>query len=137
MNLTEKAAYIKGLAEGLDLDSTTKEGKVLTALLELCTDMAQQVTDIDSDVDSICDELEAIDADLTDIEDVLFETDEDEDEDAEEFDGGLYEITCPNCGDVVCVDEDMLEDDNLACPACGTKFEIDFDLDDEETEDKE
>ena len=52
--------------------------------------------------------------------------DEDEDDYDEEYEAGLYEITCPQCGEVVCVDEDMLANDDLACPNCGTKFEVDF-----------
>ena len=41
MNLTEKSAYIKGLTEGLELDKTTKEGKVIAALLELVDELAK------------------------------------------------------------------------------------------------
>ena len=39
----------------------------------------------------------------------------------------MYEITCPACGETVCVDEDLLLSEDLACPACGEKFEVDFD----------
>ena len=35
MTLSEKAAYIQGLADGLDLDETTKEGKLIAALIDL------------------------------------------------------------------------------------------------------
>ena len=53
---------------------------------------------------------------------------------ADEYEAGLYEITCPNCGEVVCVDEDMLASDDLTCPNCGTKFEVDFSEDEPEGE---
>ena len=60
--------------------------------------------------------------------------DGDEEDYADEYEAGLYEITCPNCGEVVCVDEDMLASDDLTCPSCGTKFEVDFSEDDDACE---
>ena len=143
MTLTEKLAYIKGLAEGLGVDETTKEGKVLLALVDLLDDVTTAVSELESDMDQAYEELDAIDEDLTDIEDFLWE-DEDEDcdccdcddddcdccdcdEDDELFDGGIYEITCPKCGEIVCMDEDMLFSPDCGCPNCGTSFEIDFD----------
>ena len=135
MNLTEKSAYIKGLMEGLDLDSDKKEVKVIKALVDLVDDLALTVTDLDEDLDQVYDELDAIDEDLTDVEDVVFEDEEDdEDEDGFDEDADMYEITCPSCGETVCVDEDTLLSDDLACPSCGEKFEIDFDGDDEKEE---
>lgn len=122
MNLTEKTAYIKGLMEGLELDAGKKETKVLAALLDIVTDLANDVSDIQDDVSQLYDEVDAIDEDMDDLESYVFDDEDDDDEDDEE----IYEITCPNCGEVVCVDEDMLMDDNLCCPNCDTKFEIDF-----------
>ena len=40
MTITERAAYIKGLAEGLGIDDSTKEGKVINALIGCIDDMA-------------------------------------------------------------------------------------------------
>lgn len=133
MNLTEKAAYLKGLMEGLDLDASKKEVKVLNAMYDLLDDLALTVTDLDSDIDQVYDELDAIDEDLSDIEDVVFDEDEDEC-DCDCCDGDTYELTCPACGATVEVDEDTLLSDDFRCPACGEKFEIDFDEDDEEVD---
>ena len=58
MNLTEKSAYIKGLAEGLEFDKTTKEGKILAALLELVDDLAAEVAGIKEDIDGIDEDLD-------------------------------------------------------------------------------
>ena len=141
MNLTEKASYINGLVEGLELDTTTKEGKVIDALLDLVNDLSNAVSDLSDDVEQIYDELDAIDEDLTDVEDYIFD-DEDDDEDDEENacsccggeddDDDVYEITCPNCGKVVYANEQMLTDENLCCPRCGVKWEAEFE--DEETD---
>lgn len=153
MTLTERMAYIKGLCEGLNIDSNTKEGKVLLSLIDVVEEMAQSVSGLENDMDQVFEELDAIDEDLTDVEDALWEEDdEDEDEyedwedyeddcgcgcghhhhhheeDEEEvYDGDIYEITCPKCGEVVCMDEDMLFSPDCACPNCGTSFEVDFD----------
>ena len=146
MTLTEKLAYIKGLADGLGVDETTKEGKILLALVDLMDDVTTAVSELESDMDQAYEELDAIDEDLTDIEEFLWEDDEDEcdcdddwdDEDEcdccghdhdddELFDGGIYEITCPKCGEIVCMDEEMLFSPDCGCPNCGTSFEIDFD----------
>ncbi len=139
--LTEKAAYIKGLAEGLELDQTTKEGKVLAALLDLVDELTADVAEIHNDIDEIDEDLndltdyvEELDDDLQAVEDFLDEEpyDEDEDEDDGECDGDCencdgcddsdyYEIVCPSCGETVCFDEE-LDPENLVCPACGEKF---------------
>ena len=120
MELKEKVAYIKGMMEGMEFDTATKEGKLLAAVVDVLEEMAKEVTNIDEDVENF-----------------LFDEDggdEDEDDYDEEYEAGLYEITCPQCGEVVCVDEDMLANDDLACPNCGTKFEVDFSEDDDACE---
>ncbi len=147
MNLTERSAYIKGLAEGLEFDKTTKEGKILSALLELVDEMAAEIASIQEDIDEIDEDLdyldeyvEELDDDLQAVEDFLdeeveLEDDEDfEDDDWEDCDGDCescdgctcddedyYEIVCPSCGETVCFDSE-LDPDNLICPACGEKF---------------
>lgn len=138
MNLTEKSAYIKGLAEGLELDKTTKEGKIIAALLELVDEMANDVADlrqdiaeIDDDLDYLNEYIEEIDEDLQVVEDFLDEEceldeddlDEDDFDDNDDFDDEeYYEIDCPSCGETVCFDQE-LDPENLICPACGEKFD--------------
>ena len=117
MELKEKVAYIKGMMEGMEFDTATKEGKLLAAVVDVLEEMAKEVTNIDEDVDTLYDEVDAMSEDLEDVENFLFDEDggdEDEDDYDEEYEAGLYEITCPQCGEVVCVDEDMLANDDLA-----------------------
>ena len=155
MSITEKSAYIKGLAEGLDLDKTTKEGKILAALLDLVDEMTQAIADIqvdieeiDEDLDYLNDYVEELDDDLQAVEDYLDEVEDDEDEDDEcdcdcdccdgdcsdcdgcDFDDDeFFEITCPSCGETVCFDAE-LDPENLVCPACQEKFGCIVDEDD-------
>ena len=91
MNLTEKAAYIKGLADGLELDKETKEGKIIAALLDLVQEMADEIAGIHQDIDEIDEDLnylneyvEELDDDLQDVEDYLDEECECDDEDWED-----------------------------------------------------
>ena len=144
MTLTEKSAYIKGLTEGLDLDKTTKEGKIIAALLDLVDEMANDIADLQNDISEIDDDLdylneyiEEIDEDLQVVEDFLdeeCELDEDEDDYDEDLDEDFddeefFEIDCPSCGETVCFDQE-LDPENLICPACGEKFDCTVEDDD-------
>ena len=141
MTLSERTAYLKGLMEGMNIDTDTNEGKLFKAIIETLDDMALTVSDVEDVVDAVCDELDSIEEDLDTIEEYLLdEEDEDEDEDEEwddedEFDFGdetIYEVKCPSCGSVINLDEEMLEAGAIDCPDCGE--ELEFDIDDEEDE---
>lgn len=136
MTLGERAAYIKGLAEGMELDTASKEGKVIAALIELCSDMAEEIAALDERVDTVHAYCEELDEDLGGVEEILLEDedydDEDEfdcdgdccncDEDCELADEDYFEVECPACGDTICFDG-SIDPEELVCPACGEKFE--------------
>ena len=136
MTLSERTAYLKGLMEGMNIDTDTNEGKLFKAIIETLDDMALTVSDVEDVVDAVCDELDSIEEDLDSIEEYLLdEEDEDDecDEEDEDFDFGdetIYEIKCPVCGSVINLDEEMLEAGSIECPDCGE--ELEFDLDDED-----
>ena len=48
MQMKEKASYLKGLADGLDLDKSTKEGKLIAALLDAVDMMAEKIDELDA-----------------------------------------------------------------------------------------
>ena len=134
MTLNEKSAYIKGLAEGLELDTKTKEGKLIAALMDLVSDLAKSVSDLEEDVEYLNDYIEEIDEDLGEVEEILAECDCDDcdcdcddcDCDCDDCDcdcdEDFFEIECPSCGETVCFDE-TIDPEDLICPACGEKFE--------------
>ena len=159
MTLYEKAAYLRGLADGVDFDKTTPEGKVLAALLDLVGDIADEVEAINDDIVDLQDYVEELDDDLADVEDFL---DEECDGDCEncdcegdcdecEFgdcddcdcddcdcddcdcDDGFFMVTCPSCGEEVYFDE-TIDTDNFTCPACGEPFSCEFVEEDEDDE---
>ena len=124
MGITEKAAYIKGLFDGYELEDT-KESKIISELLVLVSDMADKIRALEEDNKELHEYVEELDHDLGEVEEEVYFTDGDDeyyddDEEYEEYDDDseYYEIVCPSCGEVVCFDE-SLEVDELVCPACG------------------
>ena len=167
MTVVEKAAYLKGLTEGLGIAPDSKEGKLWNALNELLSDMAHEIEDLhacydehDEALDEVCDELNYLeeltcDLDLPEYDDDYeYWGDEDEDEDDNdptgccgcgrccsddedeedggepEYDGVIYDATCPVCGEEISFDEDTLAEGSIECPNCGEKLEFDLGDDD-------
>lgn len=129
MDICEKIAYIKGLAEGLNLDATTKEGKILSAIIDLLGDITSEICEIEDGCDELMEQIDAVDEDLSSVEDIIYG---DDDEDCccdcdDCCDDEVYEIECPACHDVIYLDEEMLEEEGMTCPNCGTELEFDFD----------
>lgn len=139
MELSNKVAYIKGLMEGLAIDESTNEGKILKAMADVLADMAETIEDLSVEVDEAVELIDAIDEDLGQVEEDLYGDDEDDDEDDDEadesdFDEVQYECVCPTCGDTIYLDEGVVEQGSIDCPNCGEKLEFDFDY---EADDKE
>ena len=130
MDICEKVAYIKGLAEGLNLDSETKEGKILAAVIDVLGDITEEICDIEDGCDAMLEQIDAVDEDLSAVEELIYDEDDDCDcDDCCDCDDDLYEVECPQCRDVIYLDEDMLADEGITCPNCGTELEFDFDCD--------
>lgn len=121
MSLAEKAAYIRGLAEGLELDTDKKEARIIKEMLELMGEMATDVDDIGADLGELFDVVEQIDEDLGSIEEEVYAGG------FGDFSDEMYEIECPNCKQTVQLDEEVLLDGDVICPACGEKIEIEID----------
>lgn len=143
MKITEKAAYIKGLVDGLELDPQDKQTKVLKAIVDLVNEMAEEVVELEQCYDDVCDQIDALDEDLSGVEDLLYDDYEDDDSCSCGYCGDdadtAYEVTCPTCGMTIGLDEDSLNDGGIECPGCGEKLEFDYDEDelDEKNETEE
>ena len=137
MKNTERVSYIRGLAEGLELDADKKEVKVLNAIIDLLDDLAFSMSEMEGNLNDMADQVDAIDEDLGSLEDDFYDEDDEEDNEDEDSDddasGSYYEVTCPNCHETVCLSEDLVQQGKIECPNCGETLE--FDLDDEEDED--
>jgi len=137
MEIGEKVAYLKGLIEGLEIDKSTKEGKVILAIADVLAEMAVTVEDMQDQIDEVVEVVDAIDEDLGDVEKMAYGIDDDEDycdDDCccDDDDEDEYEVVCPSCGDTICLNEGMIEEGSMTCPGCGELLEFDFEDGDEE-----
>ena len=125
MEISEKVAYLKGLAEGLQLDGETKEGKVLLAIIDVLDAVAEEFKDVEDEIVECEDGLDAVSEDLSDLEETVYFALDDEDEDEDE-DDEVFVTTCPECEEEVVFDETVLEDGEVICPNCGARLEFDL-----------
>ena len=186
MTISEKAAYLKGLVEGLGADKDSRDGKLWACMTDILSDIAHEIEDLQDTsmdyadaLDEISDELsylEEITCDLDRPEDFDFDDecdgncedcglcdydedddegdvvafadyaepdeedpeaaevlDEEEDEEgtALEYDGVLYDVTCPACGEEITFDEETLNKGSIVCPKCKEILEFDLDSDED------
>ena len=136
MDLNAKAAYIRGLMTGMEFDPESKNGKIIAAMMDLLEEMAATVVEHDDALDQVYDELETLDQDLDDVISDVYELEDDDEDDEDEEPADLYEVTCPNCGAVVTVDEETLLSQDLTCPNCHADFDIEI-KDEEDEDDKD
>ncbi len=138
MTVTEKVAYIQGLYDGMGLDkSGSSEAKLISEMLDVLKEIGEELENMDASLDAMGEELDAVSDDLSDVEKVVF----DEDDDGEcccghdhGLDGELepLEADCPNCGEHLLIDESVLEEGSIECPACGQKFAVSIEDEQEE-----
>ena len=131
MTVSEKVSYIKGLAEGLGLDENNKTDKILQNIIDVLDDMAAELACAEDDILDLNDTVDEIDEDLGELEDFVYDDEDDMDDDY------FYQVTCPKCGTEIYLDEDTLAEESIACPECGTDLEFEFDEDDSDLEDDE
>ncbi len=128
MQLSEKAAYVKGLIEGLELDPRDKQTKVFKVIADLLADMAEEIKELGQCYDDVCDQVDGISEDLAGVEDLL----------GEDSFGGInysdaaadsdmaYEVTCPTCNETTYLSENSLNTGVIKCPSCGEVLELGY-----------
>ena len=132
MTISEKVAYLKGLAEGLDLDTTkSKEGKLISVMIGILEELAMSVEDLEENALDLGEEIDVLSDDLSDVESVLFDEEEDDDED---YDDDWFEVECPTCGETIVIDEEALAEGEVECPECGSRYAMDLSEEDEDQE---
>ena len=144
MNLTEKASYIKGLAEGMKVDANDNTGKLILALIDVIDDMSLTISDLEDEVAALTEQIDAVDEDLSLLEDDYYEAWAEDDDDAEYWDDDdeyyydddeqFFEVECPECHDNIILDEEMVAEGSITCPNCGINIEFEMDDEDEDEE---
>lgn len=141
MTISEKVSYLKGLAEGMELDTeNSKEGKLISVMIGILEELADSVDALEEAVDDMGEELDAVSDDLADVEDELYGDDDDDDEDEDDEDDeeeDFFEVECPTCGADIEIDADVLDAGTVECPSCGEKFAIDLCDEEEDEEDSD
>ena len=138
MDTTESLGYLKGLIEGLDLGDNKKETKVFSAIVDVLSNIVEDIDDMTDGVEMLADQVDAVDEDLADLEEYVYDDYDDEcdcddccdddDEDEEEF-----EVECPLCNTPFTVDAETALNGTVPCPNCGEMLELEV----EEAEDDE
>lgn len=143
-DLRGRVEYLKGLSDGLALDTASKEGKMISQMLQVVGEMADGIVSLASEQEDLEAYVDVLDADLQDLEEALSAEDDDEDEEVVYIPGddeitvsGFRTdlFTCPTCGDSVQMsDRGSIEPRRttegglamvmLTCPECGTTFGV-------------
>ena len=133
MTISEKVAYLKGLAEGLNLDTEkSKEGKLISVMIGILEEVGLSIEDLEENALALGEEIDVLSDDLADVEAEVFGEDSGEDDEDESF-----EVTCPNCEEPLIIDDQALAEGFIQCPNCETRFSLDLSDDTVEAEDEE
>ena len=135
MTISEKVAYLKGLAEGLNLDTEkSKEGKLISVMIGILEEVGLSIEDLEENTAALGEEIDAISDDLSDVEEIVYDEDEDEDDyDEDDF----FEVECPNCEEPLVIDDEALAAGEIQCPNCETRFSLDLSDDTVEADEEE
>ena len=139
--LKERVAYLKGLAEGMQISDTTNEGKLLKAIIDVLEDVAIAVDDVEEVQEQLSEQVDEMDEDLAEMESLIYDGEcdceecEDEEDEADDDDDSVAEFECPHCGEVISLEAGYINKDSILCPHCKKEIEIEWTCDCEECED--
>ena len=124
MTISEKVAYLKGLAEGLNLDTEkSKEGKLISVMIGILEEVGLSIEDLEENALALGEEIDVLSDDLADVESVVYDDEDSEDEDEDE---DFFEVECPNCEEPLIIDDEALAAGEIQCPNCETRFALDL-----------
>ena len=135
MTISEKVAYLKGLAEGLNLDTEkSKEGKLISVMIGILEEVGLSIEDLEENALALGEEIDVLSDDLADVESVVFDEDENDEED---YDDDWFEVECPTCEEPLIIDDEALSEGFIQCPNCQSKFSLDLSDDVVEADEEE
>ena len=139
MTVSEKVAYLKGLADGLGIKDSTNEGKLMLAVIDVLEAMADDIEAVDAHAKDLSDSISDISEDMEYLEDLCIGDMDDDDEEVSCpgccgscGDEQEYEVTCPKCGETITVYEEDIDFGSIRCPKCDAELEFDMSSDDGE-----
>lgn len=132
-DFAKKTAYLRGLMEGMKLDPSNPEHKLIAGIIDVLGDLSEvaeelllAVDDLDETTEELGDSVDEIIERIEDVESELdyfdgFDDDYDDDDDE-------IHIGCPKCGAAIEID-DITDPSDIVCQKCGER--IDLTADDE------
>ncbi|MDR1410471.1 MAG: hypothetical protein LBJ12_09505 [Oscillospiraceae bacterium] len=129
MTLGEKVAHLKGLSEGLGLDENETHGRLISAIIAVLEEAASTVKALENTVAELSEQLDAVDEDLDELEDYVYEELTGEDWTIDDDGDSDVEVQCPACGETFAVDEEILDEGEIHCPVCNELLEFDVSCD--------
>lgn len=123
-DIRARVAYLQGLAEGLDLDTGTAEGRMLVSMIDVLGDMADEVVSITEAQEDLADYVDEVDHDLGDVEETVFGEDEEAYIADEEMHGVAHLQICPECGESTTDLENVEVVAETVCPSCGCEIHL-------------
>lgn len=149
MSLSEKAAYLRGLYDGMELDAaSSKEAKLFSAVIDVLQETVAHVTENEDSIAALADRVDEMDEDdggefqpvavafpktkafPADAEDETFPEEDDEVQTS-------FEVECPNCERVLTIGEEELSRGQIECPTCRQNFQIELSFEDDPSEGEE
>ncbi|MCH5183514.1 MAG: hypothetical protein J1E00_04980 [Oscillospiraceae bacterium] len=134
MTVTEKAAYIKGLMDGMKLDKESDQGRLFTAIADLLEDLSLSVADLEDETSAMREYIDELDTDMSALESAVYDGEEDDEEFEEDDEHDcvncdeeecVVSLECPACGEEIFIEACELEDcEQLECPACGEMLDV-------------
>jgi PAS domain-containing protein len=108
-DISERVSYLQGLSEGLNITEGSPQGKIISGILNVMNEMAEEITGIQQDFEEMRDYIQSVDDDLLDLEETVLEDDD------------YIELECRNCGEQLYIESDILDDEDVievTCPCC-------------------
>ena len=110
-DITEQVSYLQGLTEGLNINDGGPQGKIISSMLDVLSEISANIKNLREDVFELSEYLDSIDEDLCELQEIVME-----DEDIDHI-----ELECSNCQERLYFDADVLDDDDtieIICPRC-------------------
>lgn len=114
--VAERVAYLKGLADGMNIQQDKDENKLLLKMIDVMGEMAEVLTDLEGEQGSMGEVLaEVAEFVLEQGPDMLHH------HMPHPSDDEVVEYNCPHCGVTVFFERDAFSDINedIECPECG------------------
>jgi len=119
MDIIEKSQRLRELAKDME-DVSPAAVTLISAALELIEELAKQCTATQEELEALTEQVDELDEDLEELCEEIF-GDEEGDE--------TFEVECPNCGELIQIDEGILEEGSITCPGCEENLEFDLGCD--------